>query len=167
MPVERWSPAQVAALARDASSLTGARTVSRPERWAGAGRSADLLWGLCRGSGAHPYQVCVDLTGPAYRCSCPSRKVPCKHALGLLMMWSTGGAVPQADPPAFAAEWQATRAARTAAAPRPARPPDPAAAAKRLRRREDRVAGGLAELSRWLDDQVQQGLAGAERAGWR
>nr|WP_279163542.1 SWIM zinc finger family protein [Rhodococcus erythropolis] len=32
----------------------------------------------------------VDLRGPAYKCSCPSRKFPCKHALGLLVEWSEG-----------------------------------------------------------------------------
>nr|BFE69342.1 hypothetical protein GCM10020092_026430 [Actinoplanes digitatis] len=44
---------------------------------------------------------------------------------------------------------------------------DPAAAEKRARQRADRVAAGMAELRRWLDDQVQQGLAGAEQAGRR
>ncbi|MFC4064695.1 DUF5691 domain-containing protein [Actinoplanes subglobosus] len=44
-------------------------------------------------------------------------------------------------------------------------PPDPAAAAKRARGRSDRVAGGMAELQRWLDDQIEQGLAVAGRAG--
>src|SRR6185312_11328290 len=103
-----------------------------PGHWRAAGRLDDILWGLCRGSGAHSYQVCVDLTGPAYRCSCPSRKVPCKHALGLLFRWADGGA---ADGPApdFANEWAAARAARAArtATPRAAGTRDPAAAAKR------------------------------------
>ncbi|MEV6495685.1 SWIM zinc finger family protein, partial [Actinoplanes sp. NPDC051633] len=43
----------------------------------------------------------------------------------------------------------------------------PVAAQMRVRRREERVAGGMAELRRWLDDQVQQGLAAAEGAGYR
>src|SRR3954464_1571938 len=54
------------------------------------------------------------------------------------------------------------RARRRAAAP-PAR----VAAAKRAAQRAERVAGGMAELRRWLDDQVQQGLAGAQRGGPR
>ncbi|HEU4346469.1 MAG TPA: DUF5691 domain-containing protein [Actinoplanes sp.] len=167
MPVERWTAAQVAALAPDAGSLHGARGLSGRARWAEAGLSSDVLWGLCKGSGKNPYQVCVDLSGPAYKCSCPSRKVPCKHTLGLLMLWSGGEPMTAADPPAFVTQWQASRAARAAAPARPARAADPEAAAKRLRQREDRVAGGMAELSRWLDDQVHQGLAAAERAGWR
>jgi uncharacterized Zn finger protein len=27
--------------------------------------------------------VSVDLSGPAFRCTCPSRKFPCKHGLAL------------------------------------------------------------------------------------
>ncbi len=29
--------------------------------------------GLCQGSGKNPYQTQIDLIGPAFRCSCPSR----------------------------------------------------------------------------------------------
>ena len=162
MPVERWSPAQVAALAPDAGSARAARGVAGPGHWGAAGRLDYILWGLCRGSRAQPYQVCVDLTGPAYRCSCPSRKVPCKHALGLLFRWADGGAR-EGPAPDFAHEWAAARAAR-ATTPRAPGTKDPAAAAKRAQQRRDRVAGGMTELRQWLDDQVQQGLAGAAQS---
>src|SRR5688500_6405822 len=69
-----------------------------------------------------------------------------------------------ADPvPGFVAAWQAARAARAARSTVSA--PDPVAAAKRAQGRADRVAGGMAELRRWLDDQIGQGLAAAGRAG--
>jgi uncharacterized protein DUF5691/SWIM zinc finger len=169
VPDERWSAAQVAALAPDASSLRGARGVSGSGHWQATGWLDDALWGLCRGSGKNPYQVAVDLAGPAYKCSCPSRKFPCKHALGLLLLWADEGVGPAGQLPEYVAEWRASRAARAtkAAAPRSATPADPAAAAKRAQQRGERVAGGMTELRRWLDDQVQQGLAGAERAGHR
>lgn len=164
MPVERWSTAQISAAAPDASSLKGARSVDSPAKWESAGLLDDeVLWGLCKGSGRVPYQVCVDLGGPAFKCSCPSRKFPCKHALGLLLMWAD--AAPSA--PAFVHEWRTARAAKASAPTRAAKATDPAAAAKRAQQREERVAGGLAELGRWLDDQVEQGLAAAERGGHR
>ncbi|GAB1693235.1 SWIM zinc finger family protein [Krasilnikovia sp. M28-CT-15] len=167
--VRRWSAQRVAALAPDSGSMRAARSVSGAGHWAAAGLLDEVLWGLCRGSGSNPYQVCVDLSGPAYRCSCPSRKIPCKHALGLLLRWVDGPDLPTDPAPAFAAEWQAARAARTAraAAPRGGAPADPAAAQQRARQRADRVAAGMAELHRWLDDQMQQGLATAEQAGHR
>ncbi|MFI5491575.1 SWIM zinc finger family protein [Actinoplanes sp. NPDC051859] len=167
MPVERWSPAQVTAVAPDAGSLKSARGVAARAKWQELGRHDDVLWGLCKGSGKNPYQVCVDLASPAYKCSCPSRKFPCKHALGLLLMWAEGTAAdPSTTPPAFVTQWQASRTARaTAAATKADRPADPEAARKRARQRQERVAAGMAELGRWLDDQIQQGLAHAERSG--
>jgi SWIM zinc finger len=90
--------------------------------WLAAGAGGELLWGSCRGSGKRPYQACVDLSGPAYRCSCPSRKFPCKHALALLLLWAAD-LVPDDAPPEWAQDWldmrseQAARlAARSAAA---------------------------------------------------
>jgi hypothetical protein len=191
VPLERWSPAQVAALAPDAGSARAARAVGGPGHWRAAGRLDDILWGLCRGSAAHAYQVCVDLSGPAYRCSCPSRKVPCKHALGLLLLWAEGN-VPTAVRPERAAAWLAARAAAAlAAGPAPAagdagvsgdvppgdrRPvvvePAPApdrAREKRADERAARVRAGLDELDRWLADQVRRGLVAPEstsRSAW-
>ena len=48
----------------------------------------------------------------------------------------------------------------------PAEPKDPKTAAKRAEQREARVATGLAELDRWLCDQVRQGLAASQQAGY-
>ncbi len=44
--------------------------------------------GLCQGSGRQPYQARVDLAEPAFKCSCPSRKFPCKHGLALLLLFA-------------------------------------------------------------------------------
>jgi hypothetical protein len=46
------------------------------------------------------------------------------------------------------------------------RPPGPAQL-HRAQQREARVAAGLAELDRWLCDQVRQGLAASQRSGYR
>ncbi|WP_345711501.1 SWIM zinc finger family protein, partial [Kineococcus glutinatus] len=111
---QRWSPEQVLALAPDASSTAAARKLAVPGPWSETGASAAPpgVWGVCAGSGARPYQAVVDLAGPAYRCTCPSRKFPCKHALALLLRW-VAGEVPQAAEPAdFAAAWLASRAER-------------------------------------------------------
>ena len=164
----RWTPAQVADLAPDASSLASARRLARPGPWSDTGSTDTLVWGKCQGSGRVPYQVSVDLTGPAFRCSCPSRKFPCKHGLALLLLWVDGsGSVADVEQAAgFAADWAAERNARDAAraataAERGTRAPDPAAAAKRL---EDRLAlmdGGMDDFARWLTDLVRTGTASA------
>jgi hypothetical protein len=157
----RWSVEQVLSLAPDPASASAARKLAQPPPWSDTGATDTLVWGLCAGSGKTPYQTIVDLTGPAYKCSCPSRKFPCKHALGLLLLWS-GGGVPAAPAPAdYAKAWQDSRVERAAAAaarPRPQR--DEQAAAKRAEQRAQRVTAGLEELEIWLRDQVRNGLSG-------
>ncbi|NKX88393.1 SWIM zinc finger family protein [Nocardia coubleae] len=153
-----WTEDQVRALAPDASSVAAARKLA--SRWRDTGAEGNAVWGLCQGSGAKPYQTIVDLSGPAYKCSCPSRKFPCKHALSLLLAWSSG-AVPTRDAPAdFAAEWLAGRAAKATAAPKAKSAPSAAA----VEQRRGRVSAGLAELQVWLTDQVRTGLAQTDRS---
>jgi hypothetical protein len=163
--MSRWSIDQVLALAPDASSQKAARSLATPRRWPETGHDAarESLWGRCQGSGKEAYQVCVDLTEPAYRCSCPSRKFPCKHALALLMLWANG-AVMAGQPPDWLCEWRSSRAARQAKAA--ARPVGGPASEKTVQRRSGRVEAGMGELDRWLGDQVRQGLAGAARLGY-
>ncbi|NJP89149.1 SWIM zinc finger family protein [Nonomuraea sp. FMUSA5-5] len=215
---ERWSRDQVLALAPDASSQKAAQGVATAGKWALRGTTGTVLYGECKGSGAKPYLAAVDLTEPAYRCSCPSRKFPCKHALGLLLLWSADGVPEQPAAPQWVTEWlddRAERAAKSAArieaarldAARsgPARAEAAAATAggagsgvgvggthldsapgavgsspgaapalatgtslggRAESVRHQRVAAGLAELERWLADQVRQGLAGAQEHDW-
>ena len=168
---ERWDRERVLALASDAPSQRTAQSLASGRAWtaAGAAAEADAVWGECRGSASAPYRAVVDLTGPAYRCSCPSRKFPCKHVLALLLLWSEGS-VPDdaAGPPDWAGSWLIARAATADGAPSggQAEPKDPKAAARRAEQRENRVASGLAELDRWLCDQARQGLAASQRAGY-
>jgi SWIM zinc finger len=156
-----WTEATVEGLAPDAASVTAARKLARPAPWSETGRDEGAVWGLCKGSGARPYQVQVDLTRPAYTCSCPSRKVPCKHALALLLLMA-GGSVAPGEPP----EWFQAREDRPA--PRaPGEPPrDPEAAARRAAEREERVAAGVEDLRLWLRDAIRGGLGAPRLRAW-
>src|ERR1700691_4430092 len=108
----RWSADTVLDLASDESSRRSATGLGRPAPWSGLGVAGDVLWGLCAGSGKNPYQTIVDLSGPAYKCSCPSRKYPCKHALGLLLNWANGSVPEESAAADFARAWLADRRAR-------------------------------------------------------
>jgi hypothetical protein len=166
---ERWDRARVLALAPDAPSQRAAQSLASDRAWPLTGAlEAKALWGECQGGAATPYRTVVDLTGPAYRCSCPSRKFPCKHVLALLLLWWGGSVARQAEPPDWAASWLTARVAtaRDAQPREPAEPKDPKTAAKRAEQREARVATGLAELDRWLCDQVRQGLAASQKSGY-
>jgi hypothetical protein len=165
---ERWDRARVLALAPDALSRQAAQPLASGRSWPLTGAAdGSALWGECQGSTARPYRTVIDLSGPAYRCSCPSRKFPCKHALALLLLWSDGAVAPRADPPEWVRSWLAVRSAKTSDTTDPKPPADPAAAQRRAEQREARVASGLTELDRWLCDQVRQGLAASQRAGYR
>ena len=164
--MSRWTAEQVLALAPDSASISAGRKLAASRNWPSHGCAERVVWGLAQGSGKTPYQVAVDLDGPAYKCSCPSRKIPCKHALGLLLMWSEGEVGP-AEPSPFATEWLASREERAEKAAkreaeRPSRAPDPEAKAKRGADREARISAGVAELDRWLRDLVRQGFAAAQ-----
>ncbi|GHJ49344.1 hypothetical protein Cs7R123_66860 [Catellatospora sp. TT07R-123] len=167
-----WTAEQVQALAPDASSFASARKLAASGGWSSTGTGGEPagLWGLCQGSGSNPYQICVDLTEPAYKCSCPSRKFPCKHGLALLLRWS-GGQVAATEPPDWMAQWTTGRGARAekkaerAAAPRTEA--QDRAAQRRADKRAESVAGGVGELRVWLADQIRHGIAGLDQSGYK
>jgi hypothetical protein len=174
MTASRWTTQQVLALAPDANSVSAARRLTSLRTWSDLGCNDSLVWGKCQGSGRSPYQVTVDLTEPAFKCTCPSRKFPCKHGLALLLLWvEHGDAVADAAATAhFARDWAEQRAESSARkAARAGRDPadivDPEGQARRQANREAAMSAGLDELERWLGDVVRQGLAGARRQPYR
>src|SRR5438105_1954963 len=173
---KRWTVDEVLGLAPDGSSAGAARRLSLSAVWSQAGSSGSLLWGRCQGGARQPYQVTIDLDEPSFRCSCPSRKHPCKHGLALLLLWAEGdGSVADdARPADFAAEWVQRLAAKAPAAARAERdtaPPDPEAQARRLAQRIETMSAGIDEFERWLFNRVGRGrVPGSRRqlqGSWR
>ena len=167
-----WPRERVVSLAPDRTSIVAAEALAETRAWLDVGTNSTSLWGSCGGARGQLYETVVDLgSPPAYACSCPSRKIPCKHALALLLQWSDG-LVPTSQPPPFAAAWLSARVSLTTqpepanASRQPGELADPAAAAKRAAARAERVAAGLDELDQWLCDQIRGGIAGLERAGY-
>jgi hypothetical protein len=141
-------------MAPDEASLKAARGLSKPGRWPALNSQGSLIWGECQGSGANPYLVVIDAADMGYRCSCPSRKFPCKHTLALMRIVSTNaatitpGAVPQwvtdwlgrrrktsRNPGAQTPRTQASPPAGESAAPS-RRPPSPWGPPRRTKRRK-------------------------------
>ncbi|MEU9911874.1 SWIM zinc finger family protein [Streptomyces sp. NPDC051001] len=171
----RWSADQVLALAPDAASRKAGSKLGAAGPWSEAGSSDEgTVWGQCKGSGSKPYQTVVDIadvSGPAYKCSCPSRKFPCKHALGLLLLWAgEDGAVPRGQAPDWAEQWLEGRRKRAEekkeATTAGGGGGDPEAARRRAERRATLVTAGVTELEQRLADVLRGGLAGAEQAGY-
>lgn len=165
---------QILALAPDASAAKAAEGMASPRKWLVLGANDAAVWGECQGSARDPYRAQVDVRDPAFRCSCPSRKIPCKHCLGLLLLHARAperfDVIP---PPDWVAEWLARRDAQAqkaaAAPPAPTLEAEEAAASRRASSqartaaaRETKVASGIEELDRWLRDLVRRGLAEAQ-----
>lgn len=161
---------EVNALAPDDASAKAARGLVSPAKWPVLGANDAAAWGECQGSGSKPYQTQVDLSGPAFRCSCPSRKFPCKHGLALLLLRAEhGGKFTDGAPPAWVAEWLASRGERAQKkeaqqAEKAAAPVDPQATARSEAQRWKRVEGAAADLQRFLADQLARGLGGLDPA---
>ena len=161
--------AEVLALSPDAASSKAAKGLQSLSKWPNTGSNDAAVWGECQGSGSKPYQTQVDLSGPAFKCSCPSRKFPCKHGLALMLL-RAGGQVPEGgEPPEWVSNWlggrqqkaeqKEAKAAAIAAAPVADQEALARQQAKREDKRWDKVAGGMQELSLWMQDMVRTGLA--------
>ena len=161
--------AEVLALAPDAASGKAAKGLQSIGKWPSVGSNGVAVWGECQGSGSKPYQTQVALSGPAFKCSCPSRKFPCKHGLALMLLRAAGQVPDGVEPPAWVSGWlqgrqekvekKEAKAAAIAAAP----PADSEALARQQARREDKrwdkASAGMQELSLWMQDMVRSGLA--------
>ncbi len=156
---------QVLALAPDASSASAGKKLGNAKHWKSLGRSADVLWGECQGSAL--YQVKVELASLASHCNCPSRKFPCKHCLGLLLLLATNQAVISlGEPPEWVDNWLAKRQVSTTRkqerATRVADQPPSASQIKTAEKRLATVKKGVAGLDLWLNDLIRQGLASVQ-----
>lgn len=157
---------QISSLASDESSIKAGRKQALASKWFYTGESERAIWGEIQGSGKSRYKTQVDLQDIAFKCSCPSRKFPCKHTLGLLYL-----AAAQPDlfgssvEPDRVVEWIDKRRQKDAPAPNLDKPIDAKEQAKKDKAKADRLAerlamvgSGVSELKLWLEDLVRLGL---------
>ena len=179
---------KIEAIAPDQASLSAARKLVKPGVWSGLARDeSGLVWGACQGSGASPYRVVISESDAGYKCTCPSRKFPCKHSLALMWLRAEGNTPFATEvPPEWVQDWLKRRrtggdtdeaeygvakssgpksialtAMETADEADPKAEARAAAARERTRKdREEAIAAGLDDLDQWLADQVESGFAG-------
>jgi hypothetical protein len=159
---------QVLAMAPDAAAAKAGQGQAIGAKWPSLGHDEQAVWGECQGSGAAPYRCQAAPADGATSCSCPSRKIPCKHALGLLLLLADGQ-VATAACPDWVAEWLAARLAARSdrQATDGAAAPDPVAQQRRAANRDKKVDRGVDELRRWLADLTRGGLAAAQSQPWQ
>lgn len=169
--------AQVLALSPDDASSKAAKGLTSPNKWPSLGATEEAVWGECQGSGSKPYQTQVDVSdgGTTFKCSCPSRKFPCKHGLALLLLQAQDASRFTAAQPTWVTEWLNSRRERAekkeakaaaVVAAKEAQAADPVAAAKAAEKEQKKehqrwkqMQAGAQELNLWLNDLLRQGLA--------
>lgn len=173
--MQLWSEDRILSLAPDAASASAGRALAIASKWSSLGSTDRALWGLCQGSGKDPYQTRIDLSEPAFKCSCPSRKFPCKHGIALFILFARNAAQFKPAPePGWVAEWLASRNERAEkkverAAANAEKPVDVEAQARRAAQRESRVIDGLAHCRLFLEDLLRRGIVAArtdDAAAW-
>jgi len=101
---------RIEAFAPDQASLAAARKLLKSSYWPTLAEGEGLAWGECQGSGATPYRVVISEADAGYKCTCPSRKFPCKHALALMWMRAnTSAAFAAATVPDWVKDWLSRR----------------------------------------------------------
>jgi len=176
----------VESIAPDQASLKAAAKLMKPAKWPVLAEelNGNLMWAECQGSGANPYRVAVDKSDLGYKCTCPSRKFPCKHALAMMWFKAEGNvAFQNSTPPEWVLEWVGRRRKKTNTSASKSTPnkknlsaarhsetkaaPDPKAEARKLAAAQKRAASTEAsmiastlELDQWIEDQLRTGLSG-------
>lgn len=156
-----WTHKQILALAPDTSSALNATALAVRSKWLSLGYNQQAIWGECQGSGSNPYRTQIDITELAFKCTCPSHKQPCKHAIGLFLLFAD-----QKD--AFTEKTLQQLTSLDTPKHKPDKKTESTkkvvdtAQAKRAEMRYNKVTAGMQDLELWLRDLVRQGLAVAQ-----
>lgn len=148
---------QIRSLAPDEASHSAGMSLAVINNWSNIGADEVAIWGECKGSGKNPYKTAIDLRNVAYKCSCPSRKFPCKHAIGLMLMYANSQAYfSDRNQAPWVSEWMDKRTSK----PEPTEkssdpvPKNP----KTIEARRKKVASGVEEVISVLKDIVRNGM---------
>ena len=160
----------ILSIAPNASAVSNAKKISSGSQFVKRSRSEDdsFYMGECKGSGKSNYIVSVDYIeeeNPVFRCSCPSRQLPCKHSIALLYEMLNGKTFNVEDIPEDILEKRKKKEIREAKKqeaketsdqkPVKKRPASKAAAKKKINKQLE----GLALLRKMVNELLLSGLA--------
>jgi uncharacterized Zn finger protein len=162
----KYSAEQILEMAPDQSSIKAAKGFTNSKKWTNLSFSENSIWGECQGSAKNPYRTGIDLSNnsPAFKCNCPSRKFPCKHALALFLIYAESPSIfSPAEAPTWLQEWIGKRQKKNEKAESKEESPENKAkkakqTEKTARQRGEKMADGLEEIGNWLEDVMTQGL---------
>jgi len=136
-------------------------------KWVILARQKNLLWGRCRGSSSNTYKISVEMDGPHFNCNCPSRKKPCKHILGLMLLFvrQPKNFREASEAPDWVTTWKNKKIPNTKTSVKKNTSDEVAKLDKRQQNRLiriQRMMAGVEDLEVWLLDLIRQGMASVE-----
>ena len=168
-----WTTDQILNFAPDSGTANRGKELATLRQWRNLEVSDRAAWGECKSSGVSFYKTFIDLNGPAFKCSCPSRKFPCKHGMGLMFLLQNNLEAFQkaSDIPEDVNIWLEKRDSKTSVPQKSEAEQEEDLQKKvalRFKNREKRLTqmvAGLEDLEVWLTDTIREGLAATERHG--
>lgn len=150
-PSTHWTFEQLLGLSPDHFTIRSGYGNATPQKWRFLGAEQEVVWGLFDNKKRPPFQVALLLDEMYFSCTCLSRRFPCQHIIGLLLMYSQSADRFKKDsfPP-----WLRERQHQAASVwnqPNPAKLVDVDTLGE--------LRNGLSELEKWLHDLIQNGLA--------
>ena len=173
---------QLLAASPDEANTERAKQCANQWKWKLLEGNERAVWGEYSTPGK-PFVAAVDLNGPGFKCSCPSSKFPCKHALGLgILLFENNGLFKVGhNVPEAIEKWLEKRDARAekgrkseytspedqsiSKAEVPEEKTEWNALAITSEKRILEMKSGLGELKTWLEDLMREGIASLESQG--
>ncbi len=159
-----FTESQIESIAPKPAAFKAGRKLSVGNKWLVLGKSERAVWGQISGSGKNPYFTQIDVQDRAYKCSCPSRQFPCKHGLGLMLVFAQMETKTDSPEPEWVEDWIVKRRGKSNN-PKPEEERTEEIIAKsdaaKLKRHNERmilVNNGVDELTLWLQDIARVGL---------
>lgn len=149
---------QILSLAPDQASISAGEKVYKKTAW-DVKRSERALWAAIKGSGKNPYLTQIDLQNIAFKCSCPSRKFPCKHglALGLYLCDQDLSHIPLEEEPLWVKEWIDKRQEK-ASKPAVKKVQSKEKRAEKITDKWQETAQSIEYFELWLSDLIKGGI---------
>lgn len=156
---------QIETLSPNPAAFNAGKALSSLSKWGTLAKNDRVVWGEIQGSGKKPYQTQIDLTSLSYKCNCPSRQFPCKHNIGLMLLYasSPNEFKIKDEEPEWVKNWIDKRQAKANKPETDERTPEELekldkAREKNQAERFDSVMAGANELELWLKDLVRIGI---------
>lgn len=160
---------KVQSYAPDESTLNRGEQLANSGKWVILEGNENLVWGRCKGSGSSTYKTAVHFAAPTFTCSCPVRKKPCKHLMGLMLLYTRQSDAFRItyDQPDWVTNWLSKKAPK----PKKTNTPDELAKAEKRKQNQqeriNRMIKGAEDLEIWLMDLIREGMAQVETQDYR